>query len=175
MPIPFEFIRGQVTMISNHGVKLDHQEQWYTRDDKFQGGEPTSLDGSVVTLKCKRSRNGGVYYHGVEVHRDGEPENTIDELVQQAKQSFSAPLTTVVAESDHAEIALMAAVAVITSHPIPRGHSEDTSDPAIAPDVAFTAFRQLMAKHVVVLAMTFSDFLNDSATVSTAMAEVDLG
>ena len=169
MTIPFEFIRGQVTMISNHGVKLDHQEQWYTRDDKFQGGEPTSLDGSVVTLKCKRSRNGGVYYHGVEVHRDGD-DSIVERAVAQAEGSFSAPPTVAAQGSDHAEIALMAAVAVMTSHPIPRGHREDTSDPAIAPDVAFTAFRQLMAKHVVVLAMTFSDFLNDPGTVSAAMA-----
>ena len=157
-------------MISNHGVKLDGSDKWISRDDKFKGGDPVSIDGEIVTLKCKKSRSGGLYYHGVEIHRDGETENTIDDLVQQAEGSFSAPPTVAAQGSDHAEIALMAAVAVMTSHPIPRGHREDTSDPAIAPDVAFTAFRQLMAKHVVVLAMTFSDFLNDPGTVSAAMA-----
>lgn len=161
-------------MISNHGVKLDGSDKWISRDDKFKGGDPVSIDGEIVTLKCKKSRSGGLYYHGVEIHRDGETENTIDDLVQQAEGSFSAP-PTVAAQQSNVAIALAAAATVIASHPIPRGHSEDTGDPAIAPDYAFTAFRQLMAKHVVVLAMTFSDFLNDPATVSAAMAEVDLG
>ena len=171
MAIPFTYVEGTVTTISPHGVKLDHADQWYTRDDKFKGGDPVSLDGAKVRLKGKWSKNGGFYYHGVEIDRsDGDPDtSTTTSPTEDAPffGSISEP-SVIGADSNHS-VALAAAADVISRHPVPV--SGDYSDPALDPDIALTNFRNLIGKHVILLAMTFTEFLESPAKVLAAYSD----